>query len=37
MSQLVQSAMEAAKRGDRNQAIDLQKQELSTNPNDIDA
>ncbi|MGE5641609.1 MAG: hypothetical protein ACM3Y8_01240 [Byssovorax cruenta] len=37
MGQLVQSALDAAKRGDRNQAIDLLKQELSTNPNDIDA
>ena len=37
MGQLVQSALDAAKRGDQSQAIDLLKQELSTNPNDIDA
>ncbi len=37
MGQLVQSALDSARRGNRNQAIDILKQELSTNPNDVDA
>jgi hypothetical protein len=37
MHQLVQSAIEAAKIGDKNRAIDLLKQVLNTNPNDVDA
>lgn len=37
MDSLVQSAHDAANRGDKKQAIDLLKQELSSNPNNIDA
>jgi len=37
MDSLVQSALDAAKRGDKKQAIDFLKQELSRNPNHIDA
>lgn len=37
MSTLVQSAIEAAQQGDRTKAVDLLKQELSENPNSIEA
>ncbi len=37
MHQLVQSAIEAAKHGDKNKAIGFLKQVLNANPNDVDA
>jgi hypothetical protein len=37
MDSLVQSALDAATRGDKKQAIDLLKEELSNNPNNIEA
>lgn len=37
MSELVQSAVEAAKQGDKRKALEFIKQALNSNPNDIDA
>ena len=37
MHELVQSAMEAARRGDKSKALQLIKQVINSNPNDIDA
>lgn len=37
MHQLVQSAMDAAKQGDKRKALEFIKQALNSNPNDIDA
>src|SRR5512142_1937940 len=37
MQPLVQSAIDAANRGDNNKALELCKQALSANPNDVDA
>ena len=37
MNQFVQSAIEAAKQGDKNKAIGFLKQVLNANPNDVDA
>jgi hypothetical protein len=37
MQNLVQSAIDAANQGDRSKALEVIKQALSTNPNDIDA
>ena len=37
MNQLIESAMEAIKRGDKNKAFDLLKQVLTADPNDLDA
>src|SRR5512143_250947 len=37
MQPLVQSAIDAAKRGENNKALELLKQALAANPNDIDA
>lgn len=37
MHQFVQSAIEAAKQGDKNKAIEFLKQVLNANPNDVDA
>jgi hypothetical protein len=37
MQELVQSALEAAKKGDKNKAVEIIRQVLHTNPNDIEA
>jgi hypothetical protein len=37
MDKLMKAAIEAAKQGDKNKAIELIKQSLNSNPNDIDA